>query len=291
MFKNTLTLISVGLIWGSQFIVMHSALAEFSPLWVGTIRSIIGALSLVVICRTLKLSGSMSQWRLFALIGLLEGAIPFVLIPWGQQHLASSIAAILMGTMPFYATLLAPILIKGARIAANQWLSVTIGFVGLLVLFYPQLSQGVGDIDILSSLAIVVAATCFALALLLLSRVKAEHPIVVARNSLIASSVLLIVVTPILSAPPHWHTISADGGLSLLYLGVVCAGVVDYLYMLLLKNAGAVFASMANYIVPAVGVIIGAAINHEVIRTTTWAALLIILSALAVNQLIAKKPT
>ncbi len=68
----------------------------------------------------------------------------------------------------------------------------------------------------------------------------------------------------------------------------MCAGVVYYLYMMSIKNAGAVFTSMTNYLVPAVGVFIAALITDDSIQTTTWVALVVILSALLIKQMVEK---
>jgi drug/metabolite transporter (DMT)-like permease len=117
--------------------------------------------------------------------------------------------------------------------------------------------------------------------------VKHEHPLVVARNVLITASVQLIIVAYLFS-PFEYQQSSATAILSLLYLGVICAGIVYYLYMMCIKNAGPVFASMTNYIVPVVGVVIGAIVANESINTNTWTALIVILSALFINQMLSK---
>ncbi len=101
MLKNCLTLLAIGLIWGSQFIFQTMALEAFSPVWIGTLRAVFGAFTVVVICRLMGIRSTSSQWRLFALIGLLEATIPFVLVPWAQKELSSSATAILMGTLLF----------------------------------------------------------------------------------------------------------------------------------------------------------------------------------------------
>lgn len=287
MLKNYLTLLAIGLIWGAQFIFQEFALVSFSPIWIGATRAVIGAITLIVICKSIGIKSSSNQWALFSVIGLLEAAIPFVLVPWGQQGLTSSIAAILMGTLPFYVLLLAPIVVKGAKINTANTISVIIGFSGLLVLFYPELSSGTGEINLVSSLAIVVAAVCFSIALLLLNRVRNEHPLIVARNVLSTASIQLIVIV-LITTPFEYQEASTTAIFSLFYLGVMCAGVVYYLYMMCIKNAGPVFTSMTNYIVPAVGVLIGALLTNESIQTNTWIALLVILSALFVNQVLSK---
>lgn len=288
MLKNYLTLLAIGLIWGSQFIFQEISLIAFSPVWIGTFRAIFGALTVFIICRSMGIRSSSKQWGLFALIGLLEATIPFVLVPWAQKELSGSVAAILMGTLPFYTLLLAPLFIQGAKITKGNLISVVIGFIGLVVLFYPDLSSGSQKLSIISALAIIAAAMCFAIALLLLNRVQSEHPLIVARNVLIMASIQLVVIA-VITTPFELDNSSSESFFSLVYLGVMCAGVVYYLYMMSIKNAGAVFTSMTNYLVPAVGVLIAAMVTNETIQGTTWLALGIILSALFINQIVAKR--
>lgn len=287
MLRNYFYLLSIGIIWGSQFIFQEIALTSFSPFWIGVSRALIGALTLIFICCILKIKASSNQWGLFAVIGLLEATIPFVLIPWGQQNLTSSTTAILMGTLPFYALLLAPFIIKGASITRGNTLSVIVGFIGLIILFYPELSLGTGELNLLSAFAVIIAAICFAVAILLLNRIENEHPLIIARNVLITASIQLVIVA-FITSPLELNNVSYSASVSLLYLGVMCAGIVYYLYMMSIKSAGAVFASMTNYIVPAVGVLIGATINSESIQMTSWVALFVILSALLINQVLSK---
>ncbi|UTV29843.1 DMT family transporter [Photobacterium atrarenae] len=285
-YKNYLLLAAIGLIWGSQFLFQDVAVAEISPFWVGASRSVIGTLTLVLLCRVLKLrsrSHSRNQWGLFALIGLLEATIPFVLVPWAQQQLDSSVVAVLMGTIPFFALLCAPLLIRSASITRYGLMSVLLGFGGLVLLFWPALSSGIGSVEPVRGLAVMGAAASFAVALLLLNRVKEEHPLIVARNVLAMASLQLVLIAFVLS-PLEASDYAARALGSLVYLGVMCAGVVYYLYMALLQRTGPVFTSMTNYLVPAIGVVIGAVFNHEVVELTTWLALAVIVAALMLNK-------
>lgn len=288
MLKNYLTLLMIGLIWGSQFIFQEIALIVFSPVWIGTFRALLGAITVSIICRIMGIKGHSKQWGLFAIIAMLEATLPFVLVPWGQKELSGSVAAILMGTLPFYALLLSPIFIKGSRITKGNLFSVVIGFIGLVELFYPDLSSETQHVNLLSALAVVLAAICFAIALLLVNKVKNEHPLIIARNVLIMASIQLVIIA-LVWVPLTFERSSLNSFLSLIYLGVMCAGGVYYLYMQSIQNAGAVFTSMTNYLVPAVGVLIGAMFGNEKIQMTTWFALGIILTALFINQLVAKK--
>ncbi|MGI2912799.1 DMT family transporter [Vibrio alginolyticus] len=287
MLKNYLTLLTIGLIWGSQFIFQTMALEAFSPVWIGTLRAVFGAFTVGVICRFMGLHSTSNQWKLFAMIGLLEATIPFVLVPWAQKELSSSVTAILMGTLPFYALLLAPLFIQNSKVTKGSLFSVCIGFAGLMVLFYPDLISGNQQFNMLSAFAVILAAVCFAIALLLLNKVQAEHPMIVARNVLIMASLQLVIFASV-TAPFTLGEVSSHALGSIIYLGVMCAGVVYYLYMMSIKNAGAVFTSMTNYLVPAVGVFIAALVTDESIQTTTWVALVVILSALLFKQMAEK---
>jgi len=321
MLKNYLLLLLVGMIWGSQFVFQELALQALSPLWLGVWRAVLGALTLCFICKLMRVSGRAQQWRLFALIALLEASLPFVLVPWAQQQLSAAVTAVLLGTLPFYVLILAPLFTNSSTLNRSDFASLLLGFSGVLVLFAPEFISAVPSVDLLSALAVLLAALCFAIALLLLQRVQAEHPLWVARNVLVMASVQLVgmatlsTVLPVTQWPFSATTMPAtamaetvmpetampaitifwltDRLLSLetapaiaavLYLGVICAGLVYYLYMLCIQRAGAVFSSMTNYLVPAVGVLLAAAFSDDMITANTWLALGLILVALWVNQ-------
>ncbi len=158
---------------------------------------------------------------------------------------------------------------------------------GLLILFSPQLGQGLTS-TLWGAIAIILACGCFAVALLLLKKLDNEAPLIVARNVLTAASSQLLILAQIFAPISHLQA-DASSLWAVLYLGVVCAGVVYLLYMLLIQKAGPVFASLSNYLVPLVGVILAGTLNHETLGGHTWLALAIILAAVAVNQLGAQK--
>ena len=288
MLKNYLFLFGIGVIWGSQFIFQQMAVADIPPVWVGAGRSVVGFLTLFLICQGMKLTGNGGQWLKFNLIGLLEATIPFVLVAWGQQYTDTAIAAILMGTIPFFTVILSPLLIKGARITLAGISSVVLGFIGLLILFYPELASGNSNANLMAAGAIITASACFAVGILLLKGVNNEHPLIIARNVLGSASLQIVIVATLMSviSPTMSITLTPSSLGAIAYLGTMCAGLVYYLYMILIRDTGPVFASLNNYLVPLIGVLLGATINDEAIATHTWAALATILAAVAFNQII-----
>ncbi|API85840.1 DMT family transporter [Francisella uliginis] len=287
MLKKYSLLIAIGLIWGSQFIFQKEAIENFPPILIALARSSIGCIVLCSVCYFLKLKSNSfkKDFAIYSLIAFLEATMPFMLIPWGQKFASPSITAILTGTVPFFVVLLGPFIVK-SRITISNTLSISVGFIGLIVLFYPDLVSQNHSFNILGILAILIATTSFALALLLLSKFCFhDNPVIVSRNILIASTIQLIIL--IIIFRPNYSNIhySIFSLSSLLYLGVFCAGIVYFLYAFLIKLAGPVFTSFTNYLVPLFGVIFGILINHDPSNLTVWISLIIILSAVSLNYI------
>ncbi|QIW09154.1 DMT family transporter [Francisella sp. LA112445] len=287
MLKKYSLLLAIGLIWGSQFIFQKEAIENFPPILIALARSFIGCIILCCVCYFLKLKSNSfkKDFAIYSLIAFLEATMPFMLIPWGQKFTSPSITAILTGTVPFFVVLLGPIIIK-SRITLSNILSISVGFIGLLVLFYPDLISQNHSINIIGILAILIATTSFALALLLLSKFCFhDNPVIVSRNILIASTIQIIILMLIFR--PNYSSIhySIFSLSSLLYLGVFCAGIVYFLYASLIKLAGPVFTSFTNYLVPLFGVIFGILINHDPSNLTVWISLIIILFAVSLNYI------
>ncbi|MDD7804184.1 MAG: DMT family transporter [Endozoicomonas sp. (ex Botrylloides leachii)] len=289
MLRNYLFLLAIGCIWGSQFIFQQMAVHDLPPIWVGAGRSFVGFITLLLICKILRLKGQKgwSQWVKFSLVGLLEATIPFVFVAWGQQYLNTSVAAILMGTIPFFTIILSPLIIRGGAITAAGLGSIILGFSGLIVLFYPDLVTGSGAINLPGAAAIVFSSACFAIALLVIKGITSGHPLVIARNILAAASFQTVLLA-IFIAPITTLHVTQLSVLAVLYLGILCAGFVYVLYVVLIRDAGPVFTSLTNYLVPIIGVLLGASIKKEIIPLNTWAALAVILMAVAFKQIVEK---
>ncbi|SJN59247.1 EamA family transporter [Vibrio ruber] len=282
--KNKYLLLAlIGLIWGSQFIFQKIALTALSPQLIGVGRAVVGFLTLFIICKVLKVrSQGNTSWVIYMLIGLLEASIPFTLVPWGQQYVPSSIASVLIGTIPFFVILFTPLLSSG-RISRASIMSVVIGFLGLLSLFAPGILEGEGTINFWGPVAILIGAASFGIALLLLSKCGDEHPLIVARNVLGSASLQILLIT-LVTGVKLPSSVTSDAILSVAYLGVMCAGFVYFLYMILITEAGPIFTSLTNYLVPTFGVLIGFVFAQEHVGLNTWVALLLILVAVAFNQ-------
>ncbi|MGL5335255.1 MAG: DMT family transporter [Enterovibrio sp.] len=281
--RNYLLLIVIGLLWGSQFIFMQHASHELAPILIATGRSLCGSITLAIVCYFMRLKRESTPWRIYMLIALFDATIPFIMVAWGQQHVDSAIASVIMGCIPFITTIAATFFLVQEKLSGKTLLSVLFGFCGVLVLFWPQFAKGVNS-GMLGALAILFGASCFAIGLLLIKRLAVDHPVVVARNILACSMLQLLILSPVMLDLKAITVPSLPAISAILMLGVFSTGLVYFLYMLLIQKAGPTFASFSNYLVPLFGVLLGALFLNEQISITTWVALVIILSAIAMNQ-------
>ena len=73
-------------------------------------------------------------WAAFFGMGLLNNAIPFSLIVWGQQHIASGVASILNASTPLFTVIFAHLLTDDERMTGGRLAGVVVGFAGVAVM-------------------------------------------------------------------------------------------------------------------------------------------------------------
>lgn len=286
-------LLGIGLIWGSQFVFNELALKSISSISIAASRALIGAITLTLILACSRQgrnqivdtnsSENSRLWQRFFVIGLFEATLPFVFTAWGQEQVNSGVAAILIGMTPIFTIVLSRILIPGDKFKFGNIISVILGFAGLVVLLSSaSSSEKINTVQ--GQLAILLAALSFALALVLVKLLPELPPILLARNVLLCAAIQLVPIS-LLIEPTALYRISSEALLSVLFLGSMCGGVAYLLYFTLVQQAGPTFASLSSYLVPVLGVMLGAVFFHERIQLSTLVALAIILLALAATNL------
>ena len=285
---NYLLLSGIGVIWGSQFILNELVMKSFPPLTVAAGRLGIGLVTLSLLFGIFSKKNPASErqepqpWRLYGAIALFEGILPCFLIPWGQQRIDSSIAAILMATIPFFTLLLATTVVRDEPWSFTSALAVVIGFGGVLILLGPKVQANWFD-NIIGELAILVGSLSFAISLILIRGLPPLSPVLTMRNVLLIAAIPMLALACILNRP--WELeVTWTSVLALLALGTFCGGIVYVMLTVLISRAGTTFTSLYNYLVVLVGVLIGMIVLGEKMTAYDLVALLLILVALALSQ-------
>ena len=298
LLTNYLLLFGAGLIWGSQYFLNKIALESFSTSMIAAGRIGIGVvtLTLLLVAGAEKKNLYLPQrsfWRAlpdFLLIGFFEATLPCLLVAWAQLRLASSVTAVLIGTVPLFATFLEVLFVKDRRLSLQKSVGVMLGFLGVVVLMSPELlastrSDSLHSTSILlPALAVLTSALCFALSMILIQvRLGPRFgPIRSAQGILLGAGISIMPLMLWIAKPwtiTTFHpTFSAV--IALITLGIFCGGVVYTLFVVLINRAGPSFASMTNYLVPPIGAFIGIAFSGEKITAALMGSLLLILFSL-----------
>jgi len=164
--KDWLRFWAAGLIWGTSFLWIKIAVSEVSPFVLVGFRTLfgtLGMLGIIFLNKKLQLTWhSLRPWLgIFAFIGLINVALPFVLISWGEQYIPSGIASVLNSTTPLFTIILAAIFLHEDRLTLPRVLGLLTGFGGVVMLFLPELS-GSHIENLLGLGAVLVASACYA---------------------------------------------------------------------------------------------------------------------------------
>jgi drug/metabolite transporter (DMT)-like permease len=203
-----------------------------------------------------------------------EIAIPFTLIAVGEQHVASSLAAILIASMPLMVTLLSLRFSPEDRPTGLRLAGLFLGLAGVIALLGIDVA-GEPD-ELLGALLILVATLLYAIAPLIIQRSLADlDPLGPVTAALLVSAAALL---PLAIAAPPGETPPLDAIASLVVLGAVCTALGLVLFFRLIAEAGPSRASIITYVNPLVAVLLGVLVLDERLGASSLAGLVLILA-------------
>ena len=138
--KDLSLLLLLSIIWGSAFFNIKIASYSYEPFTVALVRVLFASIPLFLLCKfkKIKIMAFSSNWYWYAIIGLCNIAIPFVLIAIGTSKINSYLAAIMMSTTPLSGSILAHFFTKDEKLSYLKSLGVLIGFSGIILLFFDK---------------------------------------------------------------------------------------------------------------------------------------------------------
>jgi drug/metabolite transporter (DMT)-like permease len=274
-------LLALAAIWGSSFLFIKVAVRELTPGDVVFGRVLIGTLALLPAIPFLigwrRLLGELRRSALPLLaLGIGNAALPFWLLAWSEKRLDSGLSAVLQASTPLFTALLALGFSRKDRVTGIPLLGVVIGFVGVAMLVGAQ-HEG----DVLSALAVLLTAFCYAASALYAGvRLRSTPAIVTSFGTLVAATVL---TTPlgIVELPSDAPSAKAIG--SVVILGALGLGVAYLLYFGLIAGAGAQSAVLVTYLVPALALAYGSEFLDEPLTGIAIGGLMLILGGVALG--------
>ena len=255
-----LLLVTLSILWGGSFFFTKIAVLELPPLTVALGRVAMAAGILIVLARMtgVALPDRMAAWQPYVLMGLLNNAVPFGLIFWGQTHIPSGLAAILNATTPLFTVLVA----HWATADATRLAGVAAGLLGVTVMIGPDMLRELGA-NVLGQLAVLLAAVSYAFAGVFGRRFRGEPPLRVAAGQLAGSTLLLapvaiLIERPWTLPPPDAATIAA-----LVALAALSTALAYLIYFRILARAGATNLSLVTFLIPVSAILLGTLVLGE----------------------------
>jgi drug/metabolite transporter (DMT)-like permease len=234
---------------------------ELDPLWGAGLRFALAAALLAALMAVLGLSPPRGNALAGAVLyGALNFGAAFALAYYGFVRIHAGLGQTVLALVPLV-TLLLAVLQRQERFRPAALGGSVLALAGIAVLAQAPL-QGV---PMLSLLALLAAACCFAEAAIVVRRVPAVHPITMNAVGMTAAAVMLvggaILVGDTIALPENAETWIALG-----YLVVVGSIVVFGLYVLVLRYWSASRAAYTFVLVPVVTVALSAWLDDEPVR-------------------------
>ena len=269
-------LILLSIIWGSSFFNIKIATYSYDPITLALVRVIFASIPLLLICklRKIKIEAFTENWKWYALIGLFNIAIPFVLIAIGTAKINSYLAAILMSTTPLSGSILAHFFTKNEKLSFYKSTGVLIGFSGIILLFFDKVI--INSENYIYALITILGSTFYCIGGLLTLKLKNKKNENVTTSTTLWSVLFLLPFSLILESP--WNSEpTVASTMSLLYLGVIATGFAWLIRFRILTVNGLVFQTQVAYLIPIFGIIFGYFLMNEIITWRVLVSLVIIL--------------
>ena len=274
--KDLSLLLILSIIWGSAFFNIKIATYSYEPFTLALVRVIFASIPLFILCRykKIKIEAFNKNWNWYALIGLCNIAIPFVLIAIGTAKINSYLAAILMSTTPLSGSILAHLFTKDEKLSYLKSLGVLIGFSGIILLFFDKVI--INEQNYLYALITILGSTFYCIGGLLTLKLKNKVNENVTTSTTLWAVIFLLPFSLIFETP--WNSSpTVNSTLSLLYLGVIATGLAWLIRFRILTNNGLVFQTQVAYLIPIFGIIFGYFLMDEVITWRVIVSLVVIL--------------
>ncbi|WP_296427975.1 DMT family transporter [Yoonia sp.] len=281
---NWLSILALGLIWGGTFMVVAIALQGYGPLTVACARTTLGAVALLALMRVMGRPLPVFTLRMLkylGVIGILNTAVPFALLSWGQQFVPSAFAGISMAALPLFVLPLAH-LFTDEKLSLRNTIGVCLGFVGAVVLIGPSVLRIGSGMEPLGQLACIAASLSYAISSIMTRRCPPIDPITLATLLLVVGAAALIPAMLLIEGVPEMTDTRTT--VAILFLGFVPTALAALIRVTTIRSAGAVFMTLVNYQVPLWSVLFGVLILNEVLPLRFFAALGLILIGVAVSQ-------
>ncbi len=263
-----LAFLALGFCWGTSYLFIKIGVGSLPTFTLIAGRLGIGALLTGAVLRAARepLPRDRRTYGHLLVMAVINIALPFALITWGERSIDSALAAILNSTVPLFTIVFAALTFHDEAITLNRLVGLICGFLGVVILVSESVGATAGASGpTLGALAILLSSLSYGLGAVYARRnVRGLRPMVPAFFQvlfafIIAGSVAIAVDRPWTLAP------TPEAVFAVVWLGLFGSGFAYLLFFRLLRDWGSTRTSLVAYLLPVVGIVAGAVVLQETV--------------------------
>jgi drug/metabolite transporter (DMT)-like permease len=278
-------LLALGAIWGASFMFIKVGGAEIQPFFLVEMRLGLAALVMLAVVARQRgaLAGMVSHWRPLLVMGVLNCALPYTLLTWGETYISSGLAAILNACAPLWSALLGFVWVWAERLPAGRLVGVLVGFGGVVLVVSANLSGGEeGIMQFIAIGAVLMMALSYAVAGTYGRKaLKGVQPIIPAAGQLITGALVLMPLAAfqVPQVIPSWQALGA-----VTTLAIAGTALASLLFYWLLARVGTTKTLLVTYLLPVFALMWGAIFLHEAVTVAAVAGLALVLLGITITS-------
>jgi drug/metabolite transporter (DMT)-like permease len=262
--------VTVCIIWGTTYLAIHVALETVPVLLVAGLRWMAAG---VIMCGLMLASGrglpKPRLWGPLALLGFLMNIVGNGFVVYAQQYVASGLTAVLIATTPFWSALLERLLPDGERFTKRSLAGLGLGFSGIIVLVWPEMTHGgaSGRTFIIGVIAIQLACIGWVIGTSYAKRHElGDSPFRSAALQMVFSGTILLVAA---TAHGDWAqlTLTPRTIAAMAYLSIAGSLIAYSAYIYAIQHLPLQLVSLYAYINPMIAVALGTLLLDEPLST------------------------
>ncbi|GAC1406513.1 MAG: DMT family transporter [Chloroflexota bacterium] len=279
------SLVILGAIWGSSFLLIKIADRELAPVYVALGRMVFGAAALFAIALLSKerLPRSLAVWGHLSVAALLLNSLPSFLVAYGELRTTSVLAGIWIAASPLFAIGVTLLALRSETVTRHQLEGIVVGFVGVVVVL--GIWNGIAESAFTGNLACLGAALSYGFGYPYTQKYLSgdSHSIVsLATGQLICASLQLVVMAPFFAPLPTHLSASVFG--AVFVLGAIGTGIAYIFNYSIIRDAGATMATTVTYIIPLFSTLEGVIFLREGLTPNVPVGGAIVLLGVALSQ-------
>lgn len=276
-----LAFLTVCLVWGTTYLAISVALESVPVLLLAGLRWMFAGvvMSALMLATGRGLPGP-RLWAPLALLGFLMNVVGNGFVVYAQQYVASGLTAVLIATTPFWSALVERLLPNGERFTARSLTGLGLGFTGITVLVWPEMTHGgaSGGKFILGVIAIQLACIGWVIGTSFAKRHElGDNPFRSTALQMVFSGTMLLAAA---TAHGDWAQLSFTPRTmtAMIYLSIAGSLVAYSAYIYAIQHLPLQLVSLYAYINPMIAVALGTLLLNEPLSARIIAAAVLVLA-------------